>query len=620
MYEVSSAYLNAMKNTVQRHKLDLYLQNPMQGTVEARLGDDNIEAGSFEYVNQCSDQKDMILGSVYIGQVTFTIATFGVFNIFVRGQWVGGIVRPVFRMLVDEENDTWEDVPIGIFEIASATWSERGLKIVAYDIMSKFDKPLRNEVYLGIPFQIVSAICNSCGVEFGQEAYELQEYPNANEVLGLYPENGAKTYRDLLSWISAAVGGFATAGRDGKLYIRRFSEPSRYVDTIDTDHRYTGAQFSDYTTNYTRITDGADEEGNPYSWGSSGGVTIDLGGNPFIAYGSNVYIDRQHQAILSEVQKWNFTPFSSSMLGNPAYDLGDSLKFTGGLAGNNGCYVSICKQVWKYKKSYTVSGVGKNPKLSLADTSSKSVNRLEKQGKAATVRYFRSENIGEYSWMAEGIEHVADEKIVGFIDFVASGDNIIEYWAQVQLHAKTWTGALERARIITRAYMDDELMAEVIDTLEPPRVESGDIPFYETILASTTVEPKPHRVKLTVQILDCWYTPTWTDFTANIGGIRAVLKGQGLTTEKDWDGNLKFEDNISLETIKIVTPNITDTFGGITMLTPMPINLVDVGALDQDIGIKTEGLVEGDFALIKSLDPKWPICGDGFIMNNNELL
>lgn len=620
MYNVSYAYKVATHSQSQKHKIELRLSNPyVASSVPITLTDDHIEAGTLEVVNQCSDQKDLSPGAVYIGQMSVTIAnTTPYISPLQRGQWVGGLVELTFKLLVDEETDTWERIPMGFYDIASATWTERGVKIVAYDFMNRFDKLIDTEVVFGIPWQIVTAICQACGVAYGQAATDIQNYPNANEILGLYPDSGITTYREMLSAVVQCVGGFATVGRDGKLYVKRFNDPSMAVDTFDTDQRFAGSKFSDYVTKYTHLTDGTNEEGLVYEWGDYSGATVALGGNPFLMYGDEDARNKQHRAILEEIRGWKYVPFTTTILCGAEYDLGDILRFVGGIAGTLSVGL-VNKIVWKYKKGFTISGFGVNPKITrLSDRSS---GKGSAKSKSSALDYFRIKNLGDISWIADGYEHASDEKTVGFIDFVSSGDNVAEFWTQVQLHANTWTGAHQGAHIRTRAYMDNELVAEVIDTLTTAGIyDYADIPIYETLLGSETVEAKPHRIEFTVQILDCWEDPTWVDFYIPAGGFRATLKGHGLKQEKDWDGNFKYEDYVSEETIKIITPDITDTFGGIAMLTPMPINLVDVGALDQDIGIKTEGLVEGDFALTKSLDPKWPICGDGFIMNNNELL
>ena len=620
MYNVSQAYRVASQLTSQRHKVELRLSNPLvAASVPITLTDDHIEAGTLEVVNQCSDQKDLTPGAVYIGQMSVTIAnTTPYISPLMRGQWVGGLIQLTFKLLVDEEQDIWESVPVGFFEISSATWTEKGVKVVAYDYMNKFDKALRHEMFVGIPWQIIDAICRDCGVGFGQSKYDVQYFPNANEILAIMPESGISTYREMLSAIVQCVGGFATIGRDGMLYIRRFGNVEQPTATFDADHRYDGAKFSDYVTKYTRLTDGQDEDGNIYEWGDSTGATISFGGNPFLTSDNEAVRNRQHMAILNEIKNWKYVPFTATVLCGVEYDLGDIINFVGGIAGITSVGI-INKYVWKYKKGYTMSGFGANPKLASYSSGKGSGSGSGKSG-GSLIRYFRVENLGELSWMADGIDHAEDEKLVGVIDFVSSGDNVTELWSQIQLHALTWTAALDSAHIITRAYMDDELIAEVIDTLEAPRVVTDDIPFYETILASDTVEARPHRLKVTVQILDCWDGPTWTDFFIDVGGFRATLKGQGLTEESEWDGNFKFEDTVSGVNVEIVAPELTDEFKGFTMLTPIPVSLSETGELGQRASISIEGITEGDFAIIKSLDPKWPICGDGFIMNNNELL
>ena len=463
MYNVSYDYKVATHSTTQRHRIELKLSNPyVASSVPITLTDDHIEAGTLEVVNQCSDQKDLSPGAVYVGQMSVTIAnTTPYISPFLRGQWVGGLCELSFFLLVDEEAGVWEKIPMGFYEIASATWTDRGVKIVAYDFMSRFDKPIDTEIVFGIPWQIVTAICQACGVAYGQTAYDVQNYPNANEILGLYPESGISTYREMLSAVVQCVGGFATIGRDGKLYVRRFGDPQNAVDTFDTDQRIVGAKFSDYSTNYSHLVDGQNEDGLAYEWGDYSGATVNLNGNPFLMYGDEDTRNRQHLAILNEIKRWKYVPFTTSILCGAEYDLGDILRFVGGVAGSLSVGL-VNKITWKYKKSYTLNGFGINPRLAtLGKRGSGKGSSSSKNG--SSQKYFKVTNLGDISWITEGYEHASDEKTVGVIDFVSSGENIGEFWAQFQLYANTWTGAMDEAHIRTRAYLDGEMVAEVID-------------------------------------------------------------------------------------------------------------------------------------------------------------
>lgn len=618
MHEVSEAFKLASHSATQRHKIELYLTNPLVASAPTvKLTDDHIEAGTLEVVNQCSDSKDLAPGAVYIGQMSVTIASMTPYiSPFTRGQWVGGIARLVFKILIDEAGDTWESIPVGQYEIASAIHTDRGVKIVAYDFMSRLDKPIDTEVVYGIPWQVITAICHACGIEFAQSPFDIQYFPNANEILGLYPDSGISTYREMLSAIVQTLGAFATVGRDGKLYVKRFGETP--TDTINTDQRYTGAKFSDYTTKYTHLTDGTNEDGLTYEWGDYSGATVSLGGNPFLMYGEEDDRNRQHIAILNEIKRWKYIPFTATTLCGVEYDLGDVIRFEGGLAGGV-CDGIINKFVWKYKKGYTMNGYGTNPNLSKVSRTSKATKSAQSQAKAALLRFFRYSNLGEISWTAEGMEHVEDEKTVGFIDFVSTGETIAEFWAQFQLRSTTWFGEINDAIIITRAYMDDELVAEVKELLEYPRTPRTQTPFYETILGTETVESNSHRLKFTIQILNCWERQVYEDFIIDVGGVRATLKGQGLKEEREWDGQLKFEEDVRKIGVGLEVSSISDSGAGLEIVPLIALTFSD--AIEPaTVGIEASTEYTEAFYYSKEQNADVVVCGDGMVAADNRLI
>lgn len=619
MYQVSNAYIEAMHSSVQSHKITLYISQAEARSLEYPIRDDNLVSGSVEFSNQCSGQTDLTLGSVYIGTLNFTLHTNAFLNFFTRGSVVGLKVRAVFSMLIDEASNTWEDVPVGIYTISSALYTEQGIKCVAYDNMSKLDVPVGSDTVIGIPWQIATYICGKCDLELGQTAYDIQNYPNANEVLGLFPENGIKTYRDMMSYLAAAVGGFATAGRDGKILIKRYSAKENYVDVIDTDSRLTGSSFSDYATRYSGIVDTKGDEETLYG-SRILGVVIDMGGNPFLYYGENSTRRVQHLAILNNVTRWQYTPFSSSMLGNPAYDLGDCLKFVGGLAGDES-YCLINKISWKYKRTYSIAGYGSNPNFSKADTSNKAVNKLNSSSSASMVRYFRTENIGELYWNLN-VEPSEDSHTVGFVDFTANDDTEVEFWAQIQLTDECWTGVHPGyIDITTTAYIDNEEVCKVVKRVNAAQLDDvNQHTDYETLLGSGIVGPNSHRLKVDVSISATDIMTT--GFTCGIGEARMLLKGQGLLSEENWNGELILEEYVSTVSVGVNTELIQETTVTTSSTVPITAGFEDSGIGYSNFGITvpdSEDITE-EFIITRPLDPKWPICGDGFIANNNTLL
>lgn len=153
---------------------------------------------------------------------------------------------------------------------------------------------------------------------------EVEAMPNGTEVLGLYPNNDIKTYRDFVAWIAQVLGGFATASRKGELLIKSYANAER-VDTLRPRDRISGSVFSDYTTLYDGISivEIDSKETKYYSVNGGQGSVINLGSNPLLQYGTEDVRTEQRMRLARVARSVHYTPFNISVLNTPVYDLGD---------------------------------------------------------------------------------------------------------------------------------------------------------------------------------------------------------------------------------------------------------------------------------------------------------
>lgn len=390
MYEVSQAYLDAMKSEEQEHIL--------YGTIGSYEFDrSNILRGSFSITNQCSDGQEMKIGQVYVGQLQGTFINTSV----PRNSWRGQEITVYFGLKV--EGGTYEEVPLGIYTVEEANWTASGVEVTAYDHMAKFDIPYRNFSTVGNAYPMINLACYYAGVTFGMTEEEVEALPNGQTAITAYPDNDMETWRDCISWIAQLLCCFATIDRAGNLVMRQYGgEP---VDTIDSSHRFTGASFSDYETKYTGISivEMASGVTKYYSVEPDDGLTYSLGSNPYMQYGTDAHKDAVRNTVLGAIQEINFVPFKVTAIGNPAYDLGDTLVFEDGLADSTkeSC---ITRYVFTYNDNYEMQGVGKNPALSTAKSrAEKSIAGLRSEvsaGDYIVYSYVNSEalTVGSESW------------------------------------------------------------------------------------------------------------------------------------------------------------------------------------------------------------------------------
>ena len=357
MYSVSAAYLAALALPVHKYRLT--------GTVGTEaFNEANIVSGSLSVSNKVSEGSEIKLGSVYTGELKGKFTGMSI----ARGAWVGKTITLSEGLLIDATNDTYEDVPLGIFTVAEANHTAEGVEVTAYDAMTAFDKTRNDLTDTGTAYAFLTLMCQKCGVTLGSTLADIQALPNGTETFTIYAENDIETWRDLLSWIAQTLGAVATIGRDGKLYLRQYSMTA--AATIDETHRFTGCSFSDFTTYYTgmSVVNIALRQTEYKSEVVDDGLTYNLGSNPLVQ-GHYEYV----QEIIDDFSNVALTPFNAQMLGGAIYDLCDCLTFSGGIAAGATC--GVMGYTWKYNGAYSVKGFGANP--ALATAKSKTQKELE---------------------------------------------------------------------------------------------------------------------------------------------------------------------------------------------------------------------------------------------------
>ena len=402
MYSVSNDYISKMFDQVQTHRLS--------GTIGSTSFSDSDVIG-VSYTNRCSDKK-VNVGSVNIGTLKLTFLT----DILNRGEYYGKAITLSDSLLTgyDENDDpVWESVPLGTFYVGEATWTAAGMvNITAYDCLSKMDVPLSISETTGKVYDFCSYIAAETRTTFGMTSEECEALPNGDQVMSPYEEANMTTWRDLLSAVAQMVGGFAYAGRDGKWYLKNFSDTS--ILTIPKNRRISGTTFSDYTTFYDTIQYTDIESKEVRVIGDGYGLTMNLGSQPFLQYGlPNVVTDRCY-AIVNAIKKMRYTPFSVS--GLPALialDLGDVITLQNDYSGNDSkgavMYVS-----WTYNKTVKFDCYGENPNLRSAQSATdKDIAGLMNQTSQNEITYYTFANLQEIEIEPE------EETVIASLNFTA---------------------------------------------------------------------------------------------------------------------------------------------------------------------------------------------------------
>ena len=354
MYTVTNSYKEACKKSVQKFRIT--------GTInDVSFNDLNVLKDTFIIEN---GNNAYAIGQLYIGCLT---AVFVGLNLDAKTLKGKQIIPKMGLMLKD---GTYEDIPLGVYNITEVVLTVEGISVKAYDNVSRLSRKCLTENIEDSAYQIVKTVADSCKLKLADTEEEFENLCNGIEPLELYETNNIETCLDLVTWLAQTMCCNVYADRDGKLVFKQFNDTA--IDTIDVSHRFMGANFSDYITKYTGLSCVNIEEMTTSYYGNEtdDGLSYNLGSNPFLQGEDK---DTLRKNILESLAPINYASFSADIMCNPSYDLMDVFYFTGGLA--NICY-SYCMThfVFKYGDLMTIEGTGKD--ASLATGRSKSGKNL----------------------------------------------------------------------------------------------------------------------------------------------------------------------------------------------------------------------------------------------------
>ena len=528
MYVGSADFQTANAKAIQKQRIT--------GTVGSTpFGPSDVLTGSVNITNQCSDSSDYKIGGVYVGQLSMTFLNgFAV----TAETWQGKVINVNFGLCIDEDNDLWEDFSLGYFTVYEANSVADGISIKAYDYMANFDKVATWQP-VGTLYQILQKLCQRCNVTLGMTQLEVEALPNGTMNYGLWPENDCSTYRDLLYWCAVTVGGFATIGRDGKLYVKSFKRIMDSVATTPTlawDKRCTGAKVSDYKTYYRGLylTDAKTDEVNYYG-AASGGPVYDLGKDPFIQYGTQTTKDQMANNVLGSLQV-RLRPFEAQIMSAPIWELGDIISMTGGLA--TGYESRTVVHSWNYSSGSgtKIACYGSNPALANV-SKDKTAAAASKSAAMNGISYKRYSNPNE-------ITVTSSETKVCDIYFTAEKVTDIEVWHEV---------------LCETSLSDSYMTVEAVYYLDGVELSRRPVETYRdsaehvlTLNNCIGVDEGNHRWEV-------YLVATGGTVTLDAEDAISVLKGQGLAKGDVWDGVIILADEISYMSIIL-------SFGGVTEL------------------------------------------------------
>lgn len=511
------------------------------------FGNKDIVKGSGYISRQCSGSSEIELGSVYAAELGISL-----FSDIDRYSLEDASITLSFHLKAVDE--TYEEVPMGIFYIAEANRKIKTLELKAYDAMLNLDKNFDKGLSSAFPYDFLSLLSKACHVELAQTKEEIEALTNGTELLGIYQENDIETWRDFLYYLAQALGCFSTIDREGKLRLIPYGIADN--KTVDSRHRFSST-FSDFVTRYTAVssTNKKTDIAEYYSVKPDDGLTMNLGVNPLLQFGLEEKRKRIINNILSAVTVVNYVPFDSDTIGDPALDLGDVIKFTGGHADETK-RSAITSIETKINGKQKIKCVGKNPRLAGA----KSKNDKNIAGLQSSMN---ENKLSIYTYVnALKINAGAEKTSIINIEFASGDETNAEFHAEVILDvrsnavsrradAETTIEIGEESKVISIPvnWTDDGktiLKAYyVLDGKEVEQFHPSETWFSGKHLLNLyypIIEMKANELHTFEVMIEL------TDGTATIEpqNAMATISGQGLGAQERWDGRITVDEEIRL--------------------------------------------------------------------------
>lgn len=553
MYPVSDAFMQAIKSNTRKYYWTGTITTSDKKIYE--FGNEDIVKGSGYISRQCCGNSEIELGSVYAAELGISL-----FCDIDRYTLDGAEIKLWFHLLLDDGGT--ESIPMGVFYVAEANRRIKTLELKAYDGMLNLDKAFNKGLSSAAPYEFLSLLSKACHVELAQTKEEIEALPNGMELLGIYQDNDIESWRDFLYYLAQTLGCFAVIDRYGKLSLTSYG--STPVMAIDIRHRFSSS-FSDFVTRYTAVssTNKKTETAEYYAKDPDDGLTMNLGVNPLLQFGLEETRKRIINTILNVVSTVEYVPFDSETIGNPALDLGDVLRFTGGHADETK-QSAITSIYTRINGKQTVKCVGKNPRLAAA----KSKNDKNISGLISSIGETK---LSIYTFTNALALDAGEEKLsIINMEFASGDETNAEFHAQaiMEVESNPDTRTLTAETTIDLETTTDEDGNEVenkkVISFPLSWNEDGktDLSVFYVLDGHEVEEFHPKESWLSGKHLLTLYYPI-IGLTANqlhtfevlismkngtghieTQNIMATITGQGLGVQERWDGRITADDTL----------------------------------------------------------------------------
>ena len=548
MFNVSNSYREVTNKGFFKGRVagTMTLENGKTVTID----DSNIINGSLSIDNKCVNNSEFCLGAVYVGQMSMTLyhPTIDRYSLY------NAQVQLSYFLTLDD--GTEEEVPLGVFYVDKPSRSRKLIQLKCYDAMTKFDTSVEEDSW-GFPYALLTLACEKVGVELANTEEEILAMCNGDKDFSL---NSARvnTYRDLLSYLSTMLGGFATINRQGKLEIRQFHTAP---DLSITARQRTSSTVNDYETFFRSVRARFVAESNFYPYTEADedmttGLQLDLGDIP-IVQGMDEFKHEVLQNVLTVIKGIRYVPSDFNMVSDPTIDLGDGLTLENVNNTSESVFSIVTGLKWSHHKEQTVTSDGTDALLpNVSDPSKKQLESMEAQiqSKNLVVKTFTNANDVKMKG--------TDETIIR-MGWSAFESTTAIFFATVPVEMKadgyvvlTYMKSLEKVGQLTKYLprgkhfltFTNYVSSEANETVT--FIVTGRTEYFES-------DTRKHEAKI-ISLKDYIENQTYVERPVDTsvpeafvgaGEVRAIVFAQGLNATEAWDGTLEFSETVGIVSI-----------------------------------------------------------------------
>lgn len=541
MYTVSDAYKAAIKDNT--------IISRLEGTIQKGTGtpifftDDSLSWGSLSINSKCVDNSDFQIGTVYSAELNMSLIA----EQIDRYSLYDAVIKPTYYLQLSD--GTWEEVPIGVYNITEANRVGSTIEIQAFDNMTLLDdETLLNFTSIdGKVFDVLGVISELSGIPLAQTKEQIELLPNGKRMCGIDENDNVKpkNLREVLSYIAGLTGTVALMDRTGAIELRPYAKtPNAEI----TEDKQNATKISDYKIFYGSLSMKSGADSYLVELEGATGLCYSMSENPMI---SNYNEDTRAEAltfILEAMADFEFTPAAFELVtGDPAIDLCDMIRIRGISDTEDQKFNMLnMSYTWQYRGKHTLECLGSNPKLSTAQTkeeaqAEQALNTAE-ENKLIFNTYTNS---GAYTFLPD-----QQRKLIATVKYTSVKKTSGEFKLQMIFEV---SGSNPQ----TIAKFTYFINSNEITTLYP--IETYTDGKHIVMLYYPLSIPEKG-----MNTFDVYLETTGGQISVDKLHIMSSVIGQGLASlEEAWDGTLSFEDELPLLTINptaIKLPGYTDEF------------------------------------------------------------